>query len=156
MSLLVCLLSFIILRYKCSSVSCSKWFELAFKILLLLQNMKKNKKTLSNVSSFYVTKGIHPKQKDSCKMYCCAIERLFTSSITVWFANLTVKEKIALLAAQDNIGCGLKVLEAIYKSGRLTRVLQSINDSTGLPAREMFDLLSSRKQYRSTHYISPC
>lgn len=84
--------------------------------------------------------------------YRCRIESLLVSSVTVWFRNITDKEKRALYkvvrSARRTVHRDLPVLETLYKSRLLNRALQILNDPSH-PGRDMFELLPSGRRYRS-------
>lgn len=85
--------------------------------------------------------------------YYCVIESVLTSCITVWFGNLTLKEKKALnkvvRSASRTIGCTLPLLEVTYKARLLNRALKLVNDASGHPAGAFFKMLPSGRRYRS-------
>lgn len=85
--------------------------------------------------------------------YYCVIERVLTSCITVWFGNLTLKEKKALnkvvRSASRIIGYTLPLLEVTYKARLLNRALKLANDALGHPAGAFFEMLPSGRRYRS-------
>ena len=85
--------------------------------------------------------------------YRCIIESILTSSFTVWFGNLTVKERNSLNSvvrrARRIIGANLPALEELYSSRLLSRASSIMSDPAGHPASSLLKLLPLGRRYGS-------
>ncbi|KAK3565351.1 hypothetical protein QTP86_007132 [Hemibagrus guttatus] len=84
--------------------------------------------------------------------YTAIIESIFTSSITVWFAAATARDKAKLQcvihSAEKAIDCSLPSLQELYISGT-QRCAAKITADPCHPGNELFHSFSSRKGYFS-------
>ena len=86
--------------------------------------------------------------------YRCIIESILTSSFTVWFGNLMVKERNSLNSVVRRprriTGANLPALEELYSSRLLSRASSIMSDPAGHPAASLFKkLLPLGRRYGS-------
>nr|XP_054597966.1 uncharacterized protein LOC107374014 [Nothobranchius furzeri]XP_054597967.1 uncharacterized protein LOC107374014 [Nothobranchius furzeri]XP_054597968.1 uncharacterized protein LOC107374014 [Nothobranchius furzeri] len=86
------------------------------------------------------------------RFYTAIIESTLTSSITVWYAGATTRDKKRLQrvvrSAEKVIGCKLPSIQDLYTSRTLRRAGQIIADSCH-PGHSLFDSLPSGRRLRS-------
>uniref|UniRef100_A0A669DSV3 Reverse transcriptase domain-containing protein n=1 Tax=Oreochromis niloticus TaxID=8128 RepID=A0A669DSV3_ORENI len=86
------------------------------------------------------------------QFYTAIIESILTSSITVWYAGATIKDKQRLQrvvrSAEKVIGCRLPSLQDLHTSRRLGRAAR-IKADPSHPGHSLFDLLPSGRRLRS-------
>uniref|UniRef100_A0AAX7V5F4 Reverse transcriptase domain-containing protein n=1 Tax=Astatotilapia calliptera TaxID=8154 RepID=A0AAX7V5F4_ASTCA len=86
------------------------------------------------------------------QFYTAIIESILTSSITVWYAGATIRDKQRLQrvvrSAEKVIGCRLPSLQDLYTSRTLRRAAQ-ISADPSHPGHSLFDLLPSGRRLRS-------
>ncbi|KAK3543033.1 hypothetical protein QTP70_008753 [Hemibagrus guttatus] len=84
--------------------------------------------------------------------YTAIIESVLTSSITVWFAAATARDKAKLQrvihSAEKVIGCSLPSLQELYVSRSWRRTAKIVADPSH-PGNELFRSLPSGKRLRS-------
>ena len=84
--------------------------------------------------------------------YSAIIESILTSSITVWFAAATARDKARLQrvirAAEKAIGCNLPSLQELYTSRTLRRAGKIVADPSH-PGHHLFQTLPSGRRLRS-------
>ena len=84
--------------------------------------------------------------------YTAIIESILTSSITVWYAAATVKDKGRLQrvirSAERVIGCNLPSLQDLYASRTLKRAGKIVADPSH-PGHNLFETLPSGRRLRS-------
>uniref|UniRef100_A0A3P9AWZ0 Reverse transcriptase domain-containing protein n=1 Tax=Maylandia zebra TaxID=106582 RepID=A0A3P9AWZ0_9CICH len=86
------------------------------------------------------------------QFYTAIIESILTSSITVWYAGATIRDKQRLQrvvrSAEKVIGCRLPSLQDLYTSRTLRRAAR-ISADPSHPGYSLFDLLPSGRRLRS-------
>uniref|UniRef100_A0A3P8NNR5 Reverse transcriptase domain-containing protein n=1 Tax=Astatotilapia calliptera TaxID=8154 RepID=A0A3P8NNR5_ASTCA len=86
------------------------------------------------------------------QFYTAIIESILTSSITVWYAGATIRDKQRLQrvvrSAEKVIGCRLPSLQDLYTSRTLGRAAR-ISADPSHPGHSLFDLLPSGRRLRS-------
>uniref|UniRef100_A0A3B4G6L3 Reverse transcriptase domain-containing protein n=1 Tax=Pundamilia nyererei TaxID=303518 RepID=A0A3B4G6L3_9CICH len=86
------------------------------------------------------------------QFYTAIIESILTSSITVWYAGTTIRDKQRLQrvvrSAEKVIGCKLPSLQDLYTSRTLRRAAR-ISADPSHPGYSLFDLLPSGRRLRS-------
>uniref|UniRef100_A0A3P9B4X1 Reverse transcriptase domain-containing protein n=1 Tax=Maylandia zebra TaxID=106582 RepID=A0A3P9B4X1_9CICH len=86
------------------------------------------------------------------QFYTAIIESILTSSITVWYAGATIRDKQRLQrvvrSAEKVIGCRLPSLQDLYTSRTLRRAAR-ISADPSHPGHSLFDLLPSGRRLRS-------
>uniref|UniRef100_A0A3B4GQJ3 Reverse transcriptase domain-containing protein n=1 Tax=Pundamilia nyererei TaxID=303518 RepID=A0A3B4GQJ3_9CICH len=86
------------------------------------------------------------------QFYTAIIESILTSSITVWYAGATIRDKQRLQrvvrSAEKVIGCKLPSLQDLYTSRTLRRAAR-ISADPSHPGHSLFDLLPSGRRLRS-------
>uniref|UniRef100_A0A669C6E4 Reverse transcriptase domain-containing protein n=1 Tax=Oreochromis niloticus TaxID=8128 RepID=A0A669C6E4_ORENI len=86
------------------------------------------------------------------QFYTAIIESILTSSITVWYAGATIRDKQRLQrvvrSAEKVIGCRLPSLQDLYTSRTLGRAARITADPSH-PGHSLFDLLPSGRRLRS-------
>ncbi|KAK3549738.1 hypothetical protein QTP86_007737 [Hemibagrus guttatus] len=91
--------------------------------------------------------------------YTAIIESIQTSSITVWFAAATARDKAKLQhvihSAEKVIGCSLPSLQELYVSRSRRRTAKIAADPSH-PGNELFRSLPSGKRLRSTRTRTSC
>ncbi len=84
--------------------------------------------------------------------YTSIIESILTSSITIWYAAATAKEKGRLkrviCSAEKVIGCNLPSLQDLYTSRIMKRAVKIVAD-TSHPGHNLFEALPSGRRLRS-------
>ncbi|KAK0139235.1 hypothetical protein N1851_024165 [Merluccius polli] len=84
--------------------------------------------------------------------YSSIIESILTSSITIWYAAATAKDKGRLQrvirSAEKVIGCNLPLLQDLYTSGTLGRAGKIVADPSH-PGHKLFETLPSGRRLRS-------
>ena len=84
--------------------------------------------------------------------YTAIIESILTSSITIWYATATAKDKSKLQCiihtAEKVIGCNLPTLEDLHTSRTLRRARKIVADSSH-PGHTLFQPLPSGRRLRS-------
>ncbi|KAK3543291.1 hypothetical protein QTP70_014050 [Hemibagrus guttatus] len=102
---------------------------------------------------FLRLKKVHPSPKILTNFYHCIIEGILTSSITVWYGSSTVCERKSLQrvvkTTQSIISTQLPAIESLHHSRCLLRAHKIIKDSSH-PSHKLFNLLPSRRRYRTT------
>uniref|UniRef100_A0A669BCS7 Reverse transcriptase domain-containing protein n=1 Tax=Oreochromis niloticus TaxID=8128 RepID=A0A669BCS7_ORENI len=86
------------------------------------------------------------------QFYTAIIESILTSSITVWYAGATIRDKqrlqLVVRSAEKVIGCRLPSLQDLYTSRTLGRAARITADPSH-PGHSLFDLLPSGRRLRS-------
>uniref|UniRef100_A0A669DGC5 Reverse transcriptase domain-containing protein n=1 Tax=Oreochromis niloticus TaxID=8128 RepID=A0A669DGC5_ORENI len=86
------------------------------------------------------------------QFYTAIIESILTSSITVWYAGATIRDKQRLQrvvrSAEKVIGCRLPSLQDLYTSRTLGHAARITADLSH-PGHSLFDLLPSGRRLRS-------
>uniref|UniRef100_A0A3P8PS83 Reverse transcriptase domain-containing protein n=1 Tax=Astatotilapia calliptera TaxID=8154 RepID=A0A3P8PS83_ASTCA len=86
------------------------------------------------------------------QFYTAIIESILTSSITVWYAGATIRDKQRLQrvvrSAEKVIGCRLPSLQDLYTSRTLGHAAR-ISADPSHPGHSLFDLLPSGRRLRS-------
>ncbi|KAI4882126.1 hypothetical protein NFI96_001911 [Prochilodus magdalenae] len=89
--------------------------------------------------------------------YRSTIERVPTSSITVWYRNCTAQDRKALQrvikTAQSISGAAFPSLQDIYRTRVIRRAHSIIRDSTH-PQHSLFTLLPSGRRYRRSRTVA--
>lgn len=89
--------------------------------------------------------------------YSSIIESILTSSITIWYAAATAKDKSRLqcviLFAEKVIGCNLQSLQDLYTSR--TRAVKIVADPSH-PGHKLFEALPSGRRLRSSKTKISC
>ena len=81
--------------------------------------------------------------------YTAIIESILTSSITIWYAAATAKDKGRLQSAEEKvIDCNLPSLQDLYTSRTLRRAGKIVADPSH-PGHKLFETLSSGRRLRS-------
>ncbi len=84
--------------------------------------------------------------------YTAIIESILTSSITIWYAAATAKDKGRLQrvirSAEKVIGCNLPSLQDLYTSRTLRRAGKIVADPSH-PGHKLFETLPSGRRLRS-------
>ncbi|XP_048873616.1 uncharacterized protein LOC125745137 [Brienomyrus brachyistius] len=108
----------------------------AHQRLFFLRTLKKNQLSADILGNFYR----------------CAIESILTNCISAWYGNCTVTDRKALQrvvkTAQRIIGTPIPAIEDVHKKRCLRRARNILKDSSH-PANKLFQLLPSRRRYRS-------
>ncbi|XP_053084024.1 uncharacterized protein LOC128317209 [Pangasianodon hypophthalmus] len=118
------------------STNTSSLIKNAHQRLFFLRTLKKNRLSADILSNFYR----------------CAIESILTNCITVWYGNCSVADRKALQrlvkTAQRITKTPLPAIEVVQKKRCLCRARNILKDSSH-PAHSLFQLLPSRRRYRS-------
>ena len=84
--------------------------------------------------------------------YTCIIESILTSSITIWYAAATAKDKGRLqriIRSAEKIGCNLPwTLQDLFASRTLRRAGKIVADPSH-PGHKLFEVLPSGRRLRS-------
>ncbi|KAK0146238.1 RNA-directed DNA polymerase from mobile element jockey [Merluccius polli] len=87
-----------------------------------------------------------------CNFYRCAIESILTNCITAWYGNCSVADRKSLQrvvkTAQRITGTPLPAIEVVRKKRCLNRARSILKDPSH-PANRLFQLLPSRRRFRS-------
>ncbi|KAK0131548.1 hypothetical protein N1851_033723 [Merluccius polli] len=87
-----------------------------------------------------------------CNFYRCAIESILTNCITAWYGNCSVADRKSLQrvvkTAQRVTGTPLQAIEVVRKKQCLNRARSILKDPSH-PANRLFQLLPSRRRFRS-------
>ncbi|KAF7664535.1 hypothetical protein LDENG_00172280, partial [Lucifuga dentata] len=118
------------------TTNCSNLVKKAHQRLFFLRTLRKNHLSSDILVNFY----------------CCTIESILTSCITVWYGNCSVSDRKALQkvvkTAQRITGASLPAIEDIYRKRCLRRAINITKDSCH-PAHGLFALLPSGRCYRN-------
>ncbi|MCI4389835.1 hypothetical protein PGIGA_G00103570 [Pangasianodon gigas] len=118
------------------STNTSSLIKKAHQRLFFLRTLKKNRLSADILSNFYR----------------CAIESILTNCITVWYGNCSVADRKALQrvvkTTQRITKTPLPAIEVVQKKRCLRRARNILKDSSH-PAHSLFQLLPSRRRYRS-------
>ncbi|KAK0141809.1 hypothetical protein N1851_020517 [Merluccius polli] len=91
--------------------------------------------------------------------YSSIIESILPSSITIWYAAATAKDKGRLQrvirSAEKVIGCNLPSLQDLYDSRTLRRAGKIVADPSH-PGRKLFETLPSGRRLRSIRTKTSC
>ncbi|KAI5617022.1 gastrula zinc finger protein XlCGF28.1-like [Silurus asotus] len=117
------------------NINTSSLVKKAHQRLFFLRTLKKNQLSSDILVNFY----------------CCAVESILTSCVTVWYGSCSAAERKALQrvvkTAQRITGTSLPAMEDIQKKCCLRRARSILKDSSH-PANRLFTLLSSGRRYR--------
>ena len=97
-------------------------------------------------------KKFNPPRTMMVHFYSSIIESILTSSITIWYAAATAKDKGRLQrvirSAEKVIGCNLQLLQDLYTSRTLRRAGKIVADSSH-PGHKLFETLPSGRRLQS-------